>query len=383
MLLRLLVNLLQPLLSYFFSSPAHRYYGALLKHSIMSLLDTLGIGALGAGINSLFNGASQSAANQQAMYNSLELQRNQNSFNEYMYDRARFENRQDAFTSFQRQQQLMQYQLRLNSPSAQIARLRAAGINPNIAFSNGGINNVASPSDTPSSAPVSPSSASSAMFSQQPIPDANSFIASMSAASNLQYQDKQAKAVGLSNQHAALENYILSRTAEDKIKGIKGAEDARRLLGDYQRQLLVNLGNEHDLMSQEYSFNEDYNPKRLASAEQDIQLKAQQWQIQDLNRKILQIDADNHKKMVALQLVAQIENIRTLQTQQFLNTKQALAAIQMARQTAANAFGMEKENSFNFGDSPLTDDDGSINWKGILHGLGEGLKLWLTRKSKN
>lgn len=348
----------------------------------MSLIGSLGIGVVGAGINHLFGSASQSEANQQAFNNTLELQRMQNAYNSHMYDRARFDNRQDAETAFQRQQQLMQFQLRLNSPSAQIARLRAAGINPNLAYSNGSLQNVASPTDVASSSPASPASASSSIFNQQSIPDANSFIQSMSYASNLQYQDKQTKAVGLSNQHAALENYILSRTAEDKIKGIKGSEDARRLLGDYQRQLLLNLGKQQDLMQQEYDFNENFNPKRLAGAEQDNQLKAQQLQIQELNRQILKIDADNHSKMVSLQLIAQLENIHTLQTQQLLNKNQALAAIQLARQSAANAFGMEKENAFNFGNNPLTDDDGSINWKGIFHGVGTGIKMWLTRQGK-
>lgn len=349
----------------------------------MSLIGSLGIGFLGAGINALFNGASQSAANQQAMYNTLELQRNQNSFNEYMYDKARFENREDAETAFQRQQQLMWLQLRMNSPSAQLARLRAAGINPNLAYANGGLQNVASSSDVASSSPVTPTSASSATFNQQPIPGANSFISSLSAASNLQYQDKQAKAVGLSNQRSALENYILSVTAQDKIKGIKGSEEARSLLGDYQRQLLLNLGKDQDLKQQEYDFNEAANPKRLVGLDQDNQLKSQQLAIQDLNRKILQIDADAHSKMVALQLVAQLENIHTMQSQQLLNTKQALAAIQMARMSAANAFGQEHENDFNFGNNPLVTNDGSINWKGIWHGLGTGLKLWLTSKSKH
>ena len=349
----------------------------------MSILGTIGIGAAGAAINSLINGSQQSIANQQAMNNTLELQRMQNAYNDVMYQRQRADNRADAQTAFQRQQALMNYQLRLNSPSAQLARLRAAGINPNLAFASGGLTNVASPSDTAMASPASSLPASSSVFNQQSVPGANSFIDSMSSAANLQYQDKQSKSVGLDNQRKSLENYILSRTAEDKIKGIKGAEDARRLLGDYQRQLLVNLGKDFDLKQQSYDFNEDANPKRLLGLENDNQLKSQQWQIQDLNHKILKIDADNHRKMVALQLVATLENIHTMQTQQLLNTKQAIAAIQMARMSAANAFGMEKENSFNFGDNPITTEDGSINWKGIWHGLGTGLKLWLTGKGKH
>lgn len=346
----------------------------------LGILGAFGLGVAGAGINHLFGAASQSAANQQAMYNTLELQRMQNSFNDYMYDKSRFDNRQDSEIAFQRQQQLMQYQMRLNSPSAQLARLRAAGINPNLVFAQGGLTNVASPNDVASSSPVSPPSASSASFGQQPIPDANSFISSMSTAANIDFQDKQSKSVGLDNQRKSLENYILSRTAEDKIRGIKGAEDARRLLGDYQRQLLLNLGKDFDLKQQEYDYNEDANPKRLVGLEQDNQLKSQQWQIQDLNHKILKIDADNHDKMVALQLVATLENIHTMQTQQLLNTKQAAAAVEMARLSAANAFGMEKENEFNFGSNPITTSDGSINWRGIWKGVSTGIKTWLTRK---
>lgn len=349
----------------------------------LGILGSLGVGVVGAGVNHLFGAASQSEANQQAMNNTLELQRMQNSFNDYMYSKARFDNRQDAETAFQRQQQLMQYQMRINSPAAQLARLRAAGINPNLAFAQGGLTNVASSVDVASASPASPASASSSSFGQQPIPDANSFINSMSTAANIDFQDKQSKSVGLDNQRKTLENYILSRTADDKIRGIKGAEDARRLLGDYQRQLLVNLGKDFDLKQQEYDFNEDANPKRLVGLENDNQLKAQEYQIQDLNHKILKIDADVHSKMVALQLVATLQNIHTMYSQQILNTKQAIAAVQMARMSAANAFGMEKENSFNFGDNPLVTEDGSINWKGIWHGLGTGLKLWLTRKGKH
>lgn len=349
----------------------------------LGILGSFGVGVAAAGLNHLFGAASQSEANQQAMNNTLELQRMQNSFNDYMYDKARFENRQDAETAFQRQQQLMQFQMRLNSPSAQLARLRAAGINPNLAFANGGLTNVATSSDVASASPASPASASTASFNQQPIPDANSFISSLSSASNLDYQSKQTKAVGLENQRRSLENFILSSTARDKIRGIKGQEEANSLLGEYQRQLLINLGKDQDLKQQQYDFNEDANPKRLVGLEQDNQLKAQQWQIQDLNHKILKIDADNHSKIVALQLVATLENIHTMQTQQFLNTKQAIAAIQMARMSAANAFGLEKENAFNFGDNPITTDDGSINWKGIWRGLGTGLKLWLTGKGKH
>lgn len=347
----------------------------------LGILGSIGVGVVGAGINHLFGSAAQSEANQQAFNNTLELQRMQNNFNEQMYNQARFDNRQDASTAFQRQQALMNYQLRLNSPSAQLARLRAAGINPNLAFANGGITNVSTPSEVSSASPASAPSASSSVFNQQSIPDANSFISSMSQASNIDYQDKQAKSVGLDNQRKSLENYILSRTAEDKIKGIKGSEDARRLLGDYQRQLLVNLGKDYDLKQQEYDFNEDYNPKRIVGAEQDNQLKAQQWQIQNLNQKILKIDSDNHSKMVALQLVATLQNIRTMYSQQLLNTSQAKAAIEMARVNAANAFGMEHENDFNFGNNPVTTDDGSINWKGIFHGLGTGIKLWLSGRS--
>lgn len=348
----------------------------------MGLTDFFGSVGLGAA-NMFSNLVGQSYANRQSLNNSMKLMRLQNYYNSTQQSELLRQNRIDATTAYNRQRELMDYQLQYNSPSAQVARLRAAGLNPNLAFAGGSLNNVAAFStDAPQSSPASAIPASSTVFGQQPFAGTDSFINSLSAVSNLQYQDKQAKSVGLDNQRKSLENYILSRTAEDKIRGIKGYEDSRRLLGDYQRQLLLNLGKDFDLKQQDYDFNEDFNPKRLVGAEQDNQLKAQQWQINELNQRILKIDSDNHSKMVALQLVATLENIRTLQSQQFLNTKQALAAIQMARQSAANAFGLEKENAFNFGDNPLTDNDGSINWKGIFHGVGTGIKMWLTGRSR-
>ena len=338
--------------------------------------------ALGAG-DMLTNIAGQSFANRQSLNNSMKLMRLQNYYNQTQQSELLYQNRLDATTAFNRQKELINEQNEYNSPSAQIARLRSAGINPNLAFSGGSLNNVASYStEVPQSSPAPSFPASSSIFSSQPFAGADSFIHSMSAYANMEYTDKQTKSVGLDNQRKSLENYILSKTAENKIKGIKGDEEARSLLGDYQRQLLLNLGKDQDLKQQAYDFNEDANPKRLVGLEQDNQLKSQQWQIQDLNHKILKIDADNHSKMVALQLVATLENIHTMQTQQLLNTKQALAAIQMARMSAANAFGMEKENSFNFGDNPITTEDGSINWKGIFKGVGTGIKMWLSGRSK-
>lgn len=96
--------------------------------------------AFGAGLN-LAGGliSSTFGARQQWKY-----QQRQNAWNAEQVAKQNAWNAQQAQVAYQRQIQFYNMQNDYNSPINQIARLRAAGVNPNLAYSNGVIQNVGS-----------------------------------------------------------------------------------------------------------------------------------------------------------------------------------------------------------------------------------------------
>lgn len=84
-------------------------------------------------ISSVFGGSQQ-----------WKYQQRQNAWNAEQVAKQNAWNAQQAQVAYQRQIQMFNLQNDYNSPVNQIARLRAAGVNPNLAFSNGGIQNVGS-----------------------------------------------------------------------------------------------------------------------------------------------------------------------------------------------------------------------------------------------
>lgn len=327
--------------------------------------------AAGAALGSaIYNGVSQASANKKAFNNSVKLQQMQNDYNTNMYNTAVQNNRIDAEMSFDRQKQLIDYQNDVNSPSAQIARLRAAGLNPNLVYANGSLTNVATASSVPQASPASPAPASTDSFNNQSFQPVD-FIQAASSAANIQYQAKMSRSVDLDNQRKALENFILSRTADSKIQGIKGENDAKWLLGDYQRQLLLNLQSSYDLNRQQYNFNNSMNPKLLQGQDRSNELVKFQSQI-------AHIDATMHQKLIASQVLAQYANIEYLQKQGVLATAQAKAALQNAAVSTQQALGMRYDNQFMYGDNPWYDSkQGKISWKNVGSTVMNALKMWI------
>lgn len=320
--------------------------------------------------DTVYNGITQASANKRAFNNSVKLQQMQNNYNTQMYNTAVQNNRIDAEMAFDRQKQLVDYQNDVNSPAAQIARLRAAGLNPNLVYANGSLTNVASVPSAPQAASVPAPSASTDSFNNQSFQPSN-FVQAASAFANADYQSKMSKSVGLDNQRKALENFILSRTAEDKIKGIKGQSDAQWLLGDYQRQLLLNLQSTHDLQNQQYEFNNAMNPRLLKGQDRSNELVQYQSQI-------AHIDATMHQKLVASQVLAQYANIEYLQKQGVLAAAQARAALQNAAVATQQALGMKYDNNFMYGDNPWYDSKaGKISWKNVGSTVMNALKMWI------
>ena len=92
--------------------------------------------------------------------NQWKYQQRQNEWSERMMQQQNAWNQQNAATAYQRQIAFYNMQNEYNSPLNQIARLRSAGINPNLAYANGALNNVAASTPSVSQA----ESASGAIF---------------------------------------------------------------------------------------------------------------------------------------------------------------------------------------------------------------------------
>ena len=92
-----------------------------------------GLNLVGGLISSVFGGSQQ-----------WKYQQRQNAWNAEQVAKQNAWNAQQSQIAYQRQIQMFNMQNDYNSPVNQIARLRAAGVNPNLAYSNGGIQNVGS-----------------------------------------------------------------------------------------------------------------------------------------------------------------------------------------------------------------------------------------------
>lgn len=323
-------------------------------------------GMAAQGFSSILNQVMQNENNYMNYQYQSQLDAQRNNYNTVMYERMRSDNRQDADLAYERLKEQNEY----NNPTNQLARLRAAGINPNIAYSNGGLNNVGSSDiSTAAAATASPSANSSFSSASSPRVD---FQKALSDAANMDYQDKMGKSVGLDNQRKALENLILSSTLEDKIKGVRGEEDSRSLLGEYMRQQLVNLGHADDLQSQLLHFNEESNKL-------DLTLKGQQIDLNELQKTISQSKADYAKQKAAAEVAVMFKNIELMESQRILNKKQAREAVVRAAYIAEQKTGLKFENDFTYGDNPWWSDD-HVNWKNVGKTITTGIKSFLNRK---
>lgn len=120
--------------------------------------------------------------------------------------------------AYNRQREFYDYQNEYNTPANQIARLREAGINPNLAYSNGTIQNVGT--NSPSVASNSGSSVSTTPFNFGSV--GNSFVSGLIQAAQLKNLEKQTDKLEKENQYQDIENKVRLMNWLDEAKS-KGA----------------------------------------------------------------------------------------------------------------------------------------------------------------
>lgn len=343
------------------------------------------VGGLGSAVLGTASGAVNNAISNAQ---NLKLQKLQNQFNAQQQEKQNQFAEQQATTAYNRQVQFWNLQNAYNDPSQQIARMRNAGINPTLAYSQGGLNNVgaATPAVNQGStnAPVSGSysgSASPASMSEA----TNSIVNGINATKDLEVKDSQIVA----NQAAAgaaaakarednasargkeLENIINSdpEVAFERKRGFKGkyySDYNSRYISDQTLQNLILTG-EGQVYSNQFAADTFDARKDLASYESQLRkLQVSKQAVENRNQQRM-IDA-NYKSILA--------DIKLKQKQGLLSDAQAIAAYAQAEQLKQLAYYYGEmgntqmlDNEFNYGTHPIsfTDKRGNkhYNIKGI------------------
>lgn len=343
------------------------------------------VGGLGSAILGTASGAAQNAiSNAQNM----RLQQMQNQFNAQQQEKQNQFAEQQATTAYNRQVQFWNMQNAYNDPSQQIERMRNAGINPTLAYSQGGLNNVGAA--TPAVNQGSTNAPVSGSFSGSATPGAmseatNSIVNGISATKDLEVKDSQIAANNAAADAAAakarednanargkeLENSINEDpdVAAERKRGFKGkyyTEYNSRYISDQTLQNLVLTGEGQTYANQ---FAADTFDSRRDLAYYDAQLRKLQSSHQTVENR-------NQQRMIDANYKSIIADIKLKQKQGLLSDAQAIAAYAQAEQLKQLAYYYGQmgntqmiENEFNYGTHPIsfTDNHGHkhYNIKGI------------------
>lgn len=284
--------------------------------------------------------------------------------------------------AYNRQREFYDYQNEYNTPANQIARLRAAGINPNLAYSNGNLQNVGN-----SSPSISNNSAST--FSTTPYNFGNvgsSFVQGLIQAAQLKNIQKQTDKLEKENQYQDIENKIRLMTWLDEAKS-KGAtyratadtieraalESLRNQSlannyaeATYESRVNVQLSNqtkaefESALSGIDYAVQNARMPWRVKSAVIEYQT-----QLQSLRNLVSMGVLTRAQANVAYSQIALNGELGKLYQQKVNeskatenNTKEDTKRIGLANTREATQQALDFDN-------PLFTEDGKFNWKGI------------------
>lgn len=343
------------------------------------------VGGLGSAILGTATGAAQNAiSNAQNM----RLQKMQNQFNAQQQEKQNQFAEQQATTAYNRQVQFWNMQNAYNDPTQQLQRMRTAGINPTLAYSQGGLNNVgaATPAVNQGStnAPISGSfagSATPAAMSEA----TNSLVNGINATKDLEVKDSQIAANKAAADAAAakarednanargkeLENYINAdpEVAFERKRGFKGkyySDYNSRYLSDQTLHNLVLTGEGQVYANQ---FAADTFDSRKDLAFYDAKLR----KLQSSNQAV---ENRNQQRMIDANYKSIIADIKLKQKQGILSDAQAISAYAQAEQLKQLAYYYGQigdtqmiENEFNYGTHPVsfTDKHGNkhYNIKGV------------------
>lgn len=231
-------------------------------------------------------------------------------------------NAEQATLAYNRQREFWNEQFdktnEYNTPANQIARLRAAGINPNLAYASGQLQNVGS---SPSSSVTPASGSLSANYGGVNLSNIgsralNDFVALQQNSANINLIKNQSDKVRKEYEYQGLENAVKAATLYDEIKGLKGKYGSDAMLDQLQGVAL-------NAAKQEYSFQGATYDDRISlvraqkeSAELDVSLKKVQNQFE-------QARLPYAKKLALNEYLTAVQNLSNLVQQGALTVAEA------------------------------------------------------------
>lgn len=279
----------------------------------------VGSAVLGVGSNivgSLFGGLLQKN-NQKA----------QNQWAEKMMQQQHQWNVDAATTAYQRQVDFYNMQNDYNSPTNQIARLRAAGINPNLAYANGSLNNVSASVPSVAQSESASASAPSASDIQGSFSTLGSdFVRMYQMSEQNKTLKAQADKIQKEGQKLDFDNRIRAMTWLDEAHSLSHSYQAKSTLEDLAREQLeqARQASKQAQLQTEYMSSTQSDRISLLSAQ-----KNSQYIMNSLNQcalKLEQAKVPYAEKMAYLSYRQAVQNIVLMTTQGILNRAQANAA---------------------------------------------------------
>lgn len=259
--------------------------------------------------------------------NQWKYQQRQNAWSERMMQQQNAWNQQNAATAYQRQIAFYNMQNDYNSPVNQIARLRSAGINPNLAYANGALNNVGVSTPSVSQAETASAPAGSASVSPGSLGTLGSNFVQMY---QIGEQNKAIKAqvdkVQKEGQKLDFDNRIRSLTWLDEAHSFQHSYRAQHTLEDLADEVLEQARIATKKARVDLSYNED----TLQDRKTLVNLQKDQGTINnELNRCALRVQQARmpyNSKMAYLEWRQAVENILLMRSQGVLNNASANAA---------------------------------------------------------
>lgn len=259
--------------------------------------------------------------------NQWKYQRRQNEWSERMMQQQNAWNQQNAATAYQRQIAFYNMQNDYNSPVNQIARLRSAGINPNLAYANGALNNVGASTPSVSQAETASAPAGSASVSPGSLGNIGSNFVQMY---QMGEQNKAIKAqvdkIQKEGQKLDFDNRIRSMTWLDEAHSLQHSYRAKHTLEDLADEVLEQARIATKKARVDLSFDNDtlQDRKTLVNLQKDQGAINNQLNLCAL--RVQQARMPYVKKMAFLEWRQAVQNILLMRSQGVLNNASANAA---------------------------------------------------------
>lgn len=254
-------------------------------------------------------------------------QQRQNEWSERMMQQQNAWNQQNAATAYQRQIAFYNMQNDYNSPVNQIARLRSAGINPNLAYANGALNNIGASTPSVSPADTASAPAGSASVSPGSLGTIGSNFVQMY---QMGEQNKAIKAqvdkIQKEGQKLDFDNRIRSMTWLDEAHSLQHSYRAKHTLEDLADEVLEQAR----IATKKARVDLSYDNDTLQDRKTLITLQKEQGNINnELNRCALRVQQARMpyvKKLAYLEWRQAVQNILLMRSQGILNNASANAA---------------------------------------------------------